>query len=824
MRELYSDLRFAARQLRRNPGLTAAALGCLALGIGGSAAIFSVVNAVVLRPLPYAAPERLVRLYSEFPGFGTSEGLRKFWISPPEFRDLRRDTRAFSAVEAWQMGGANLAGGGADPIRAVVSYVSGGLLPMLRVQPIVGRVVQPGDEPDGAPCVMVLSYNLWRGAFGGDRAVVGRELRMNGSSCTITGVMPEGFQFPPGETDPVELWSALQLSPRDLERWGNHRLHVLAQLRPGMSLAQGRQDVERLVQEAGKLAGPGVHRFHPERHPVVMFGFTDEIVGSVRPAMIMMLAATVLVLLIACGNVANLLLARAESRQREIAVRRAMGASGFSLVRQFFLEGLLLSAGGAAAGLALAWGLLRLILAAAGTAIPRSEEVRLDLPVLGFSLAAALLTGIVFGLAPLAQSLRGKVHDVLKSAGGRTTATREAHWLRHSLVVGEMAFAIVLLVGATLLLSAFWRLMRIDAGIDTRGVLSARVVLPSQSYQSPADVQRVWRELREKVEKLPGVRQAAWVGGLPPLRPINANDTYIEGLVAREGGPTHNVDYWNAVSTGYFDLLGIRLLEGRLLTASDGEGAPPVLVVNRAFARHFYEGRSAVGRRVKPGGRPQDIGVPWFTIVGVVEDVKNAGLDKPAAPELYFSLAQVRNEYRSAALLVKGGGDPWQFARPVRAALNEIDSTLPLAQVRPLESAIQTARARPRFLALLLGTFAALAVLLAGLGIFSVMSYAVAQRTNEFGIRIALGAAGSNVLGLVLKQGMRLVVVGMAAGGLGAFALQRSLKGLVFGIGDLHPEAWAAAALVLLAVTLAACYGPARRATRVDPSTALRYE
>jgi putative ABC transport system permease protein len=314
------------------------------------------------------------------------------------------------------------------------------------------------------------------------------------------------------------------------------------------------------------------------------------------------------------------------------------------------------------------------------------------------------------------------------------------------------------------------------------------------------------------------------VASLPPLRPINANDTYIEGLAPREGGPAHNVDYWNAVSPGYFDLLGVRLLEGRLLTASDGDGAPPVLVVNRAFARHFYEGKSAVGRRVKPGGRPQDNAIPWFTIVGVVEDVKNAGLDKPAGPELYFPIAQVQNQYRSAALLVKGDGDPWQFARPLRAALNEIDATLPLAQVRPLESAIQTARARPRFLALLLGTFAAVALLLAALGIFSVMSYAVAQRTNEFGIRMALGAAAGNVQGLVLKQGMLLVVSGMAAGGAGAFALQRSLKGLVFGIGDVRPAAWIAAGFVLLAVTWAACYGPARRATRVDPSTALRYE
>jgi len=816
-------MRHALRLLFRNPGWTTASLLCLALGIGATTAIFSVVNAVVLRPLPYRNSEELVRVYSEFPTFPNG-GLHRFWISPPEFVNLRKDQQSFTQLEAWQNSGANLAGAGAEPVRVVSAGLSGTLLSTLGVQPLLGRLLEAGDDKEGVPLVAVVSYGLWQGSFGGDPALVGKEILYNGSKCTVVGIMKPGFNFPPGDPQPPEIWIPLQLTSQDMNRWGNHRLYLMGRLKSGFSIEKGRQDLERLHTAYGLEGSNMVHRLNPKFHPLVAYPLLEETVGNVRPAMLMLMAATVLVLLIACGNVANLLLARAESRQREIAVRRAMGASASGLVRQFLLEGILLSGIGSIFGVAIGWGALRLILAAAGTAIPRASEVRLDGSVLLFSLACALFTGVVFGLAPLVQSLRGKPNDVLKAAGSRTTATREAHWMRQGLVVGEMALALVLLVGAGLLLDAFWRLAQVHSGVNPDGVLSMRIILPSQVYKSDAEVQHVWSEVRDRVSRIPGVESVSLLGGLMPLRPVNANDTYIEGLVPKPGGPIHNVDYWNAAVPGYFQMMGIPLVEGRYLEERDGAGAPRVLVVNETFASTFYGKGSAIGRRVKPGGSPDDPKDPWFTIVGVVKDVKNQGLDRPAGTELYFSLAQTGNNTRGATLLIKGKGDPWQWVSPARQAIRSIDAQLPLAQVRPLEEAISAARARPRFLALLLGLFAGLALGLAALGIFSVMSYTVAQRTNEFGVRMALGAGGLDVLRLVLKQAMVLVVAGMLAGAAGSLGLTRLLKGAVAGLGEMRPGAWAGAAVLLLIVTLAACLGPARRATRVDPSVALRYE
>jgi predicted permease len=491
-------------------------------------------------------------------------------------------------------------------------------------------------------------------------------------------------------------------------------------------------------------------------------------------------------------------------------------------MRQFLLEGLMLSGAGAALGLGLAYGILQVILAAGSDSIPRASEVRLDGSVLLFALGAALLTSLVFALAPLAQTIRAHLFDTLKSAGNRTTATREAHWLRHSLVVGEMALALMLLGGAGLLLDAFWRLTKMEPGVRAEGVMSMRVALPPQSFPQAPEVKRFWRESLERIGRLPGVTGVAMMSGLPPQRPINANDTYIEGLVPKPGGPIHNVDYFNVVSPGTFEMLGVQLLDGRLFDARDGDGAPLALIVNQAFARHFYGNESAIGRRVKPGGGPND-NSPWFTIVGVVKDIRNSGLDRPASPELFMSLPQIQTQ-RGGVLLVKTAGDPWNVLAPVRQQIHEVDASLPLSQVRPLEDAISMSRARPRFIAMLLGLFALVALGLAATGIFSVMTYAVAQRTNEFGVRMALGAQNSQVLGLVLGQGMKLVAAGVVVGGAAGWALSRVLRGTISGLGEFHWMPLAATLGVLILVTVAACLAPARRATRVDPVIALRGE
>lgn len=822
MADVRNDFKFALRQLRKSPGFALAALICLGLGIGATSAIFSVVNAVVLRPLPYKDSAGLMRLYSEWPTW-PGGGMWRFWVSPPEFALLRKDTQVFETLDAWQTGGANLSPSGREPARVSMAMLSGTLMKSLGVQPLRGRLLEPADDAEGLPLTVVLSYGLWQGAFGGEDSVIGREVLFNGTKSTVVGVMPRGFEFPPGESDPAELWIPLQLTARDMERWGNHRLSLVGRLKPGMTLAQANADLDRLEKEYERVSGPNSHRPNPKTHSLISYSLLDETVGNVRPAMLLMLGATALVLLIACGNVANLLLARAQTRQREVAVRQAIGASMGGLLSQFLLEGLMLSLGGALLGLALAFGMLKVILTFGANSIPRATEVRLDGTVLLVALSCAVLTGVVFALAPLAQTVRMRLFDTLKSSGTRTTATREAHWLRSLLVVGEMALALMLLAGAGLLLDAFWRLMRTDPGINAGGVMSMRITLTRQTYPEAADTQRFWREAMERVSRLPGIAGVAMLSGLPPQRPINANDTFIEGLVPKQGGPIHNVDYWNGASPGTFEMLGVQLLKGRFFDARDGENAPRVLVVNETFEKTFYGGESAIGRRVKPGGQPNDQN-PWCTIVGVVKDIKNAGLDKPAGTELFFPLAQSGTVGSSVLLVKSAGGDPWSALAPVRDTIRGMDGSLPLAQVRPLEDVISRSQARPRFLALLLGLFALVALGLAATGIFSVMMYAVAQRTNEFGLRMALGAESGQVLGLVLKQGMRLVVAGIVLGTAGGWALSRTLRGTIAGLGDFHWEPLMGTLVLLVAVTLAACWAPARRATRVDPVTALRVE
>ncbi|MEZ5402055.1 MAG: ABC transporter permease [Bryobacteraceae bacterium] len=817
MASIGSAVRFALRQFRRNPGLTLAAIGCLALGIGAATAIFSVVNAVVLRPLPYRDAGQLVRLYTEWPQW-TGGGMWRFWTSPPEFAALRHDNQVFETLDAWQAGGVNLSSVGRDPVRVNVAQVSGTLMGALGVEPLRGRAIQPADDKEGAPLTVVLSYGLWQGAFGGDDGAVGREVVVNGGKATVVGVMPRGFEFPPGETEPAELWGPLQLTARDMERFGNHRLSLIGRMKPGRTLAQASADLDRLEHVYSEIQGR--HRIDPKDHTLSAFPLLEETVGNVRPALMAMLGATMLVLLVACGNVANLLLARAQARQREVALRQSLGASGGALLAQFLAEGVLLAMGGAVVGLGLAYAMLRAVLAVGAESIPRASEVRLDAAVLGVALAAAVATGIVFALAPMVQSVRSRVFETLKSAGTRTTATREAHWLRSGLVVSEIALALTLLAGAGLLVDTFRKLTQTSPGVRPEGSMTMRVSLPQQNYPDEAAARRFWGRALERLRGTPDLSGVALISGLPPQRPINANDTYIEGLVPKPGGPIHNVDYWNAVSPGALEILGVPLVKGRYIEEHDGDGAPRVLVVNQTFEHTFYGDQSAIGKRVKPGGRPDDDS-PWYTIVGVVADVKNQGLDRPAGTELFASWAQAPRQ--SGVVIAKPrSSDPWAAVAPVRERMRELDAALPLSQVRPLVDAIASARARPRFLAMLLALFAAVALGLAAAGIFSVMMYSVAQRTGEFGVRVALGADAWQVLGLVLRQGMGLVTAGVVVGAAAIWALLRAMRGTIAGLGEPGWGPMAVTLGILVSVTLVACWLPARRATKVDPVVALR--
>jgi putative ABC transport system permease protein len=798
--------------LLRNPGFTAAAAVCLALGIGATTAIFSVVNAVVLKPLPYRDSAKLVRLYSEFPEFHGGKGLGKFWISGPEFKELRRDLRSFDSLDAWSLQGVNL--GANEPVRVTAAFVTGTLLRSLGVPPARGRVHTAEDDVVGVPRNLVISHGLWQRAFGGNPNILGRKAKINGADCTVVGVMPPGFHFPPGEPDPPEVWAPLQIEPT--RGRSNHFLHAIGRLKPDRSLEQARQDIGRVVNEAGQIGTQKMHVFHPKNHPVVAFSMHEETVGGVRRAMIVVLAAVGFVLLIASLNVANLLLARSESRRREIAVRRALGADTRALLRQFLIEGTLLAGVGAVLGLGLAFLGLRLLLRIDPASIPRVDEIGIDWRVLGFTALVSAATGIFFGLAPLAQVTAARVGDALKAAAGRVVGSVEGAWMRKVMVAGELALALVLLIGAGLMVRAFWKLQAVDIGLRPENVVTMRIALPGASYPSE-QVAPFYARLEDRLNAIPGVTSATVMSGLPPLRDMNANDTEIEGFVPKPGGPTQNLDYYQVVGPRFFETVGVRLVEGRFLDRRDGPGATPSAVVNRTMAETFYPGQSPLGRRVRPSGQKE-----WWTIVGVVGDVKNAGVDKPAGTEVFVTYQQI--PARTMWVALRTAGDPMSAVNEVRRELRALDPTLPVAQVRTLDTVVASAQARPRFLTLLLTLFSAVALGLAAVGIYGVISYSVAQRTNEFGIRMAMGAQGRDVLGMVVGQGLRLGAAGVAAGAAGALLLTRFLRGMLFGIDSLDPATFIAMAAVLGGVAVIAAFIPALRATRVDPIVALRYE
>jgi predicted permease len=811
------NVRYALRVFARNPGFTIAAVLCLMLGIGATTAIFSVVNAVVLRPLPYAHASRLVRVFTEFPTFPNG-GLRHFWMSPPEYLELKREVKSYEDLEGWVNGGVNLAGA-AQPVRAQASFVTGGLLSMLGVNPLIGRRLTVADDAPNAPATAVLSFGLWQRAYGGERSILGRDIQLDGRPCIVVGVMPPAFDFPPGETDPSELWTPLQLDPARPGGRGSHYLSMLALLREGVTLSQAQGEMMRYAAHSSATTAPANHPFDPKRHPIVLADFQDEVVKGVRPAMLVLLGAVGFVLLIACVNVANLLLARAEGRRREIAVRAAVGAGIGNLVRQFITEGVLLSVAGGALGVLLAIGGLRLLAATNAGSIPRAGEIDIDWQVLAFTLSVSLLTGIAFGMAPLLHLKLGTLAETLKSAGGRNTGDSSTHIFRSALVTSELALALVLLIGSGLMVKAFWKLQQVDAGIRPDHVLTMRINLPQASYGNIARVRNFWGTLLPSLGSLPGVVQASMTNGLPPNRRINANDTPIEGFVPVPNGPMQNIDYWNIVSPNYLDAVGARLIEGRVLNVNDGIDAPPVVVINQTMARVFWP-HGALGHRLRVGGAD----TPWRTVVGVVADIKNAGIDHPTGTELFIPYQQYPFTFGTGYLAIRTQGDPMDMVNAVRSQVQALDRALPVSSVRTLEDTLSADRSRPRFLTMILSLFSSLSLVLAALGIYGVISYAVAQRTSEIGLRMAMGAQRSDVLRMIGSAGLRLALIGTAAGAIGAFALTRFMDRLLFGVSAVDVTTFLAMASVLILVTLLACYVPARRASKVDPLIALRYE
>ncbi len=808
------DTPFHLRSLLRTPSFTIAALICLTLGIGATSAIFSIVNAVVLRPLPYPNSARLARIYTEFPKF-PGGGLHKFWVSEPEVFDLKA-AKSFDAIGAWATTGVNIAGLN-QPLRVTTTYASADLLKLLGAKPLLGHLITQEDDVPGAAPVLLLSYGLWKRAFAGDRDIIGKETYLNNSKARIIAVMPKGYVFPPGQVDQTEAWSALQLNPKSTNR-GGHNYDVLGRLRPGVTLAQARDEMSRLVARWGEAASPMHHVFSPQNHPVSIYPFYDEVIGGVRKAMFMLLGAVVFVLLIACVNVANLLLARSEARQREIAVRRAMGASTSHLVKQFVTEGALLSIVGAVLGVALAFASLRLIQSTNSGSIPRADEIRLDWVVLLFTLGVSLLTGVLFGLAPFIHVSAIRVYETLKASSGRASGSVASNRFRRALVIAQMAMAFLLIAGAGLMVRGFWKLQQVNPGFNPKGLLTFNLSLPSSTYKDNAALVNFWTNLQDRLNQIPGVISATMMYGLPPLRRENDNDTEIQGFVPVPNGPIQNVAYYQIAGDHFFQTMGMRLLEGRFLEPRDGTNQTPGVVVNASMARTFWPHQSAIGRRVRPGG-PK---TPWFTVVGVIADVKNGGLDKPTGTELILPYRLIPSS--TADVVIKTRGDPLSMTAEARRVVASVDRSLPLAKVRTMEDVVAAASSRPRFLTLILTMFSVLALGLATVGIYGVISYSVEQRTSEFGIKMALGAAPRQLLLQVIGQGLLLGIIGVAVGIGCALLLTRSLEGLLFGVSQFDAPSFAVTAAILSAATLAASALPAVRAMRVEPIKALRYE
>lgn len=804
----------AVRGLIRRPAFAIIAVTTLGLGIGANTAIFSVVNGVVLQPLQYPESEGLVLMTSSFPTMGFED----FWISPPEYMQLTELTRSFSQVGAFNTFEINV---GADdqPVRVQAAAVNWQLFQTLGVTPRLGRYfTEDEDQPDG-PDVAVLSYDLWQNSFGGDPAIVGRTAEVNGATTDIIGVMPEHFDV---DESGAQIWVPLQLDWTNRANFGSHYLFLIGRLAPGVTPEAAQTELTQFVQRFPDEIADG--HVHPETHPLHMVTLQEEVVGEIRPALMILLGAVGFVLLIACANVANLLLARAQDRHKEVSVRAAMGAGHGRLLRQFLTEGVVLSVLGALLGTVLAMGGLRLLKATSPGDIPRLSEVALDGQVLLFTTLIAVATGIVFGLAPTRHVATTNLAGSLRDGGTRTTSSSGQRRLRSILVISETALALILAVGAGLMLRSFGELASVEPGFDPDGLLTFEVYLPPSSYPETPAIFEFQERVLDELAAEPGVTTVAAMSGLPPSRRMSANDTEFENFVQTETSPPQNVDHYQSISTDYLETMRIEVVEGRGFLASDDANGVPVALVNRTLAEKFWPGENPIGKRLRPGfGGPN----PFLEVVGVVGDVKNSGLDVEPGSELYFHAPQfdfLGGLSRRAHFVARTSGDPAQLAAGARQIIWNRDASLPISGLQPMTDVMGDAMARVRFLTALLAAFAGLALLLAAVGTYGVMSYAVTQRGREMGIRMAMGAEASAVHKLILGEGLKVAVVGLALGIVGAWGLAGLLESLLFQVDARDPASFVAGPVLLTLVAIAACWIPAHRATRVDPVTVLRQE
>jgi predicted permease len=819
MHTLKQDLAYALRTLSRSPGYAAVTVLTLALGIGANTAIFSVVNGVMLKPLPYPRSERLAFITSTFPALGFD----RFWVSLPEWAEFKERNRSFQDVGAYNDGSVNL-GTPERPRRVNSSVVTPELLSVLGVAPLRGRLFTEEDARPGAEDVGILAYSTWKSDFGLDEGVLGRVVPIDSVPTRIVGIMPPGFDI---HDERMEVFLPLTIDPKTFpNNRSSHFLYMIGRLKDGVTPQQAAADIDTMIEQWRALSG---NKHSPNRlpntvHLVQMQPMKSDMVGSVSTALWVLQGAVGFVLLIACANLANLILARAESRQKEFAIRSALGAGRWRLLKQFLTEGVILALVGGALGAALGYAGLRALLAANPNSIPRALEIALDWKVLLFTLGVSIVTGLIFGMAPLLHLREQVVTLALKEGGQRSTAGSARARVRSGLVMAEVALAVVLVVGAGLLIRSFQKLMTVDPGFNRERMTTFGVVLPGAAYPKGESRVAFFNQLSSRLGQLPGVTGVATMTGLPPNRNVNANDTGFEGYTPTPDQPPANVDYYQTVSVDYLKTMGIPVVKGRGFEPADIAGGP-VVMVNETLEKTFYTSRKldAVGKRVNPFFGPN---TPPFTIVGVVRDVKQGGMSKKAGTELYFLNEQGPRisgfAPGSMNVVVRSALPEETLARAIQEAVRAQDPTLPIVKLRTMDQVFADSAARPRFLAELLGIFAALALALAAIGTYGILSYSVSERTKEIGIHMALGATRGSVLGMILGQGMRLTIVGLVAGLVASFGLTRLLQAQLFNVRPTDPATLTAVASFIAVVAFVACYVPAQRATRVDPMVTLR--
>ena len=814
MNTLIQDIRFGLRMLLKSPSVSIVATIALALGIGANTAIFSVVNAVLLRPLPFPNSDALVSVFETDTQRGQIRGSHSF----PNFFDMRTQNSVFERVACYH-GADYIMTGRGEPARLQGVVVSADLFPLLGVSPVLGRVFLPDeDKPSENGRVAILSEQLFRKRFNADPAILNQAITLDGRPFTIVGVMPASFEFPI-QNEPVELWTTIAGDasgdePITAQR-GAHFLGVIGRLKPGVTQEQAQGDLTTIAARLEQQY-PDTNTHKSLRVDSAL----TALVGDIRPALLILLGAVACVLLIACANVANLLLARATSRHKEMAIRSALGASRMRVIRQLLTESVLLSLLGGAVGLLLAVWWSDLLVALGKDDIPRAVHVRLDWRVLGFTLGISLITGLIFGLAPATHSSKSELVEALKDGGRGTSEGARRNRVRNLLVVSELAIAVVLLVVAGLLIQSLWRLRNVNSGLQTHNILTFNLAVPETKYDSARQGQ-FFIDLKSRLEAMPGVQSAGTIFPLPLSGERFGISFEIEGRpMAPKDHPS--ADFFTT-GVGYFRTMGIPIIKGRDFDDRDKHGSTPVIIITETLARQFFPNEDPLGKRIKPGiSSYENEKSTMREIVGVVGDVRNRTLNTEPKPAYYVPQTQV--PFSQLVAVVKTNGEPHGLIPAVTKQVAAMDEDVPLFGVKSMDEYLSASVTAPRFNTTLLSIFAGVALVLTIVGLYGVMSYSVVQRTNEIGIRLALGAQSRDVLLMIIKQGSKLIIVGLAIGLVGAYAATRVIASLLFGVTTKDPFTFVAAAVLLAIVALLACYVPAWRATKVDPLEALRYE